>query len=222
MDDTALVALLRTLSENREAKRKLLARLAEIEKESAAIRSQMVSLDAVIEPAELALMQMLSRQKTPAAPSRPTAGFGDYDRYSQPSPGAQRHRSGEVLSQTMSDGFVDESPGGYEETLLRYAGADAEAAIDSEVDRLRRSEQSGNVRFNDFRIPQATTIVLREARGPLHVSEIFRRLRDGGFEFRGQHQLISLAVSLSRSKRFRKVAPGTFELNPDFQAGQVA
>jgi hypothetical protein len=63
---------------------------------------------------------------------------------------------------------------------------------------------------------------LREANKPLHVSEIYRRMADGGYEFRGQHQLITLAVSLSRSKRFRKVAPGTFELNPDYQAGQVA
>ena len=86
----------------------------------------------------------------------------------------------------------------------------------------RLQHQTGNVRFNDFRIPQAATIVLREASRALHVSEIYRRMAEGGFEFRGQHQLISLAVSLSRSKRFRKVAPGTFELNPDYQAGQVA
>jgi hypothetical protein len=45
------------------------------------------------------------------------------------------------------------------------------------------------------------------------VDEIYRRMSEGGFEFRGQHQLITLAVSLS-SKRFRKVAPGTFELDP--------
>jgi hypothetical protein len=63
---------------------------------------------------------------------------------------------------------------------------------------------------------------LREADRPLHVSEIYRRMAEGGFEFRGQHQLITLAVSLSRSKRFRKVAPGTFELDPEYRAGQVA
>ena len=78
------------------------------------------------------------------------------------------------------------------------------------------------MRFTDFRIPQAATIVLREANGPLHVSEIYRRLSAGGFEFRGQHQLITLAVSLSRSKRFCKVSPGTFDLNPDYMANQVA
>jgi hypothetical protein len=96
--------------------------------------------------------------------------------------------------------------------------------IDAAIAEAKNSEQGSNIRFNDFRIPQAATIVLREAPGPLHVSEIYRRMAEGGFEFRGQHQLITLAVSLSRSKRFRKVAPGTFDLNPAYQqpAGQVA
>jgi hypothetical protein len=89
--------------------------------------------------------------------------------------------------------------------------------IDEVIESLHRDEQSSNIRFADFRIPQAATIVLRESNRPLHVSEIFRRLSEGGFEFRGQHQLITLAVSLSRSKRFRKVAPGTFELDPAYQ-----
>ena len=94
--------------------------------------------------------------------------------------------------------------------------------FEEELASHRLGEQSGNVRFTDFRIPQAATVVLREAREALHVSEIYRRMSEGGFEFRGQHQLITLAVSLSRSKRFRKVAPGTFELDPKFATGQVA
>jgi hypothetical protein len=101
----------------------------------------------------------------------------------------------------------------FDEPALRTSAAEIEA----EVARLRQSEKTSNVRFNDFRIPQAATIVLREAQGPLHVSEIYRRMAEGGFEFRGQHQLITLAVSLSRSKRFRKVAPGTFEIDPNHQ-----
>ena len=102
------------------------------------------------------------------------------------------------------------------ERQLRYS------EIDEAIEEAERSDRGSNVRFADFRIPQAATIVLREARTSLHVSEIFRRMEAGGFEFRGQHQLITLAVSLSRSKRFRKVAPGTFELDPEFLAGQVA
>ena len=89
--------------------------------------------------------------------------------------------------------------------------------IDEAVEHMQADEQGSNVRFADFRIPQAATIVLREANEPLHVSEIFRRLAQGGFEFRGQHQQITLAVSLARSKRFRKVAPGTFELEPEYR-----
>lgn len=89
--------------------------------------------------------------------------------------------------------------------------------IDDVVKHIQEGEQSSNIRFADFRIPQAATIVLREANKPLHVSEIFRRLAEGGFEFRGQHQQITLAVSLARSKRFRKVAPGTFELEPEYR-----
>ena len=107
-------------------------------------------------------------------------------------------------------------------SVPRYnPGAFQSAEIEREVATHRLSEQSSNVRFNDFRIPQAATIVLREAGQPLHVSEIYRRMADGGFEFRGQHQLITLAVSLSRSKRFRKVAPGTFELDPEYLSGQA-
>jgi hypothetical protein len=89
--------------------------------------------------------------------------------------------------------------------------------IDDVVKHLQADEAGSNIRFADFRIPQAATIVLREANKPLHVSEIFRRLAEGGFEFRGQHQQITLAVSLARSKRFRKVAPGTFELDPEYR-----
>lgn len=190
MNDTALAALQRSLTENREAKRKIQARLAEIEGESASLRSQISLLDTMIEQTEHVLLQMLFpalQQQTPA----PT-------NYSQPSNRPAHHQS------------------------FRPRETNVETDIDAEVARMTQTEKSSNVRFTDFRIPQAASIVLREANGPLHVSELYRRLSDGGFEFRGQHQLITLAVSLSRSKRFRKVAPGTFDLNPDYMAGQVA
>jgi hypothetical protein len=173
IDDTAIAALQRSLSENREAKRKIKTRLAELEAEAEMLRSQLSTFNAILEQTELALRRVL---------------------------------------------FPDEKARGYDPIELRAS----EAEIEAEVAKIERTELSSNVRFNDFRIPQAATIVLREANKPLHVSEIYRRMADGGYEFRGQHQLITLAVSLSRSKRFRKVAPGTFELNPDYQAGQVA
>ncbi|HEY0385588.1 MAG TPA: hypothetical protein VGC64_06230, partial [Pyrinomonadaceae bacterium] len=49
-------------------------------------------------------------------------------------------------------------------------------------------------------------------REPLHVNEIYNRLLEGGFIFTGHNPTISIAVSLNRNPRFRKVAPGTFDL----------
>ncbi|MBO0797734.1 MAG: hypothetical protein J2P31_02830 [Blastocatellia bacterium] len=192
IDDTAIAALQRSLSENREAKRKIKTRLAELEAEAEMLRSQMATFDAIIEQTELALRRVLFPQENTS------------DRLNR------EQRTESRLTPRLSRGYVHAD--------LRAS----EAEIEAEVENIEGREQASNVRFNDFRIPQAATIVLREANRPLHVSEIYRRMADGGYEFRGQHQLITLAVSLSRSKRFRKVAPGTFELNPNFLAGQVA
>jgi len=182
IDNTTLASLQRSLGEYRDAKRKTKTRLAEIEAEAEMLRSQLTTIDAIIEQTETALRKVLF----PA----------DY----------------------QADTRTDRRSVGYEIEPYRPS----EVEIEAEVAKLQRNELSSNVRFNDFRIPQAATVILREANTSLHVSEIYRRMAEGGFEFRGQHQLITLAVSLSRSKRFRKVAPGTFELNPEYQAGQVA
>ena len=193
MNDAALAALQRSLSEYREAKRKIQLKLADLEMESASLRSQLTELDDMIELNETALLRMLlppaKHDKQPSSARTPGLPF----EYNSP-------------SRFSTSGFND-----YRSSV--------EPDIEAEVARLEQSEKSSNVRFTDFRIPQAATIVLRESDGPLHVSEIYRRMAAGGFEFRGQHQLITLAVSLSRSKRFRKVAPGTFDLVPEQLAG---
>ncbi|HEY6402793.1 MAG TPA: hypothetical protein VI479_15355 [Blastocatellia bacterium] len=199
MNDTALASLQRSLGEYREAKRKTKTRLAEIEAEAEMLRSQLATIDAIIGQTEIALRKVLFPTDSYAA-----TGFPD----SKP----------DSKLDSRGDSRLDNRSVSYEIAPYRPSGAE----IEDEVAELQRNEETSNVRFNDFRIPQAATIILREASSALHVSEIYRRMAEGGFEFRGQHQLITLAVSLSRSKRFRKVAPGTFELNPEYQAGQVA
>lgn len=77
---------------------------------------------------------------------------------------------------------------------------------------LRAGVEAKSDRFLDRTIPQATTMLLREAGEPLHVNEIYNRLLEGGFNFTGHNPTISIAVSLNRNGRFRKVAPGTFDL----------
>jgi len=80
------------------------------------------------------------------------------------------------------------------------------------VPPLRNNIEPVNDQFFDRTIPQAATMILREAGGPLHVNEIYNRLVEGGFSFTGNNPTISIAVSLNRNTRFRKVAPGTFDL----------
>ena len=67
-------------------------------------------------------------------------------------------------------------------------------------------------RFSDRTITQACTLLLRESGTPLHVNELYNLLIAGGMKFKGNNPTISVAVSLSRNRRFRKVDPGTFDL----------
>src|SRR5918999_3179885 len=81
-----------------------------------------------------------------------------------------------------------------------------------QIPLVRNNVEALSDRFMDRTIPQAVTLLLREEGGPLHVNEIYNRLLEGGFRFTGQNPTISVAVSLNRNSRFRKVAPGTFDL----------
>jgi hypothetical protein len=77
---------------------------------------------------------------------------------------------------------------------------------------INRNFEAQNNRFADRTITQACTLLLREATSPLHVNDLYKFLCEGGFEFKGNNPTISIAVSLNRNRRFRKVAPGTFDL----------
>jgi hypothetical protein len=81
-----------------------------------------------------------------------------------------------------------------------------------QIPTVRNNVEVLSDRFMDRTIPQAVTLLLREEGAPLHVNEIYNRLLEGGFKFTGQNPTISVAVSLNRNSRFRKVAPGTFDL----------
>jgi hypothetical protein len=81
-----------------------------------------------------------------------------------------------------------------------------------QIPTVRNNVEVLSDRFMDRTIPQAVTLLLREEGGALHVNEIYNRLLEGGFKFTGQNPTISVAVSLNRNSRFRKVAPGTFDL----------
>lgn len=103
-----------------------------------------------------------------------------------------------------------------EAAMLQSSPQPARAQVPVErrpqIPLVRNNVEALSDRFMDRTIPQAVTLLLREEGGPLHVNEIYNRLLEGGFKFTGQNPTISVAVSLNRNSRFRKVAPGTFDL----------
>ena len=102
------------------------------------------------------------------------------------------------------------------EAAMRQSPAPARTPVPVErrqqIPTVRNNVEILSDRFMDRTIPQAVTLLLREEGGPLHVNELYNRLLEGGFKFTGQNPTISVAVSLNRNSRFRKVAPGTFDL----------
>jgi hypothetical protein len=61
-------------------------------------------------------------------------------------------------------------------------------------------------------VPQAAYLLFKESNKPLHAKEIYQKLVEGGIRIRGKTPVTSVAISLSRDKRFKKIAPNTFEL----------
>lgn len=69
-------------------------------------------------------------------------------------------------------------------------------------------------------VPQATFLLLKETGKAMHAKIIYQKLVEGGVRIRGKTPITSVAISLSRDKRFKKIAPNTFKLSEE--AGQEA
>lgn len=73
----------------------------------------------------------------------------------------------------------------------------------------------GRSKYAGKSVPEAAYQVLREANRAMHAKELVQRLLEGGLQIKGKTPLTSVATSLKRDKRFRKVGPNTFEAPED-------
>ena len=69
----------------------------------------------------------------------------------------------------------------------------------------------GRSKYAGKSVPEAAYQILREASRPMHAKELLQRLVEGGIQIKGKTPLTSVATSLKRDKRFKKVGPNTFE-----------
>lgn len=73
----------------------------------------------------------------------------------------------------------------------------------------------GRSKYVGKSVPEATYEILRESNRAMHAKELVQRLAEGGLQIKGKTPLTSVATSLKRDKRFRKVGPNTFEALED-------
>jgi hypothetical protein len=183
-NETLIARLEQSLRQSRGARTRLAARLAELESECEIIRSELAEMDTLSGQTEAAIYRLLSNVMNGPSTAVGTTSVGELEVE------FQRRLAHAELSQNIPP----------------------HPPLRQNVPAVRSNIEPMSDRFFDRTIPQATTMILREAGGPLHVNEIYNILMEGGFSFTGHNPTISIAVSLNRNTRFRKVAPGTFDL----------
>lgn len=184
--DNLLSRLEQSLRQSRAARMHLAARLRELEVEADAVRAELAEMDTLASQSEAAIYRLLS---SVLASSNLSVG----------------NHPGAFPSDAELEAAMRPTP---QQPRVQF-GVEARR---QEIPTLRPNTEALHDRFMDRTIPQAVTLLLREEGGALHVNEIYNRLLEGGFKFTGQNPTISIAVSLNRNTRFRKTAPGTFDL----------
>ena len=201
-NENLLSRLEQSLRQSRAARMHLAARLRELEAEADSVRAELAEMDLLASQTEAAIYRLVS---TVLASNNLSFGLpSDAEleaamRQSQPQPPAHSRSSAYM----QPPAYTPPQP-----PIRTQPPVDRRAQIPT----VRDNVEVLSDRFMDRTIPQAVTLLLREEGGPLHVNEIYNRLLEGGFRFTGQNPTISVAVSLNRNTRFRKVAPGTFDL----------
>ena len=203
--DNLIARLEQNLRQSRAARMHLSARLRELEAEADTVRTELAEMDNLASQTEAAIYRLLSsvlaanNLSSEFSPSSPSGFPSDAElEAAMRQPHVQTPV--EVRYQPMPPVEVRRQPIPPVEVRRQP------------IPLVRSNVEASSDRFMDRTIPQAVTMLLREEGAPLHVNEIYNRLLEGGFKFTGANPTISIAVSLNRNTRFRKISPGTFDL----------
>lgn len=207
-DDNLIATLEKSLRQTRNAQQRLLVRLREVESEADRLKQEIEAMENSAEQTEAAIYSLLATVRS-GNQRHNLNNLRIDDDYEIPSDLRRlrerpplRGDSGVGGSRSM-DGY-GRSRQDYDDGES-YGGSRNVPAISQRIEPISQ-------RFSDRTIIQACTLLLRESGKPLHVNELYNFLVSGGYDFTGKNPTISIAVSLNRNKRFRKVAPGTFDL----------
>src|SRR5258708_38899188 len=195
LDENLIATLEQSLRQTRNAQNRLMARLREAESDVELLRLEINALENSAAQTEKAIDSLLVATRSGSRPMN--IGKSMEIEEDLDTRGIRRDRSNEQ----------ELSPRSYRrDNSVTYLNQNRS------IPSINNNFEPVSNRFNDRTITQACTLLLREAGGPLHVNELYNLLIAGGMKFKGNNPTISVAVSLSRNRRFRKVDPGTFDL----------
>lgn len=193
LDENLIATLEQSLRQTRNAQNRLMGRLREAEGEVEVLRQEITALENSASQTEQAIDSLLVTMRSGSRGRLLGRNIQISD------------ENGSVSSQT-SETFRSEPNREARSSTVSYLSHHRTVpSISQNIEPLTN-------RFSDRTITQACTLLLREAGRPLHVNELYNLLISGGMKFKGNNPTISIAVSLNRNRRFRKVDPGTFEI----------
>jgi hypothetical protein len=196
LDENLIATLEQSLRQTRNAQNRLMARLREVEDESRLLRQEIEALENSAAQTEKAMDSLLVTMRSGNRSlnlGRSISIEDDEGRYVESRRPVRTVTPGRNISSHRPSGSV---------AYLNH----------SRIPSITQDTEPISHRFSDRTITQACTLLLREAGKPLHVNELYNLLVAGGMRFKGNNPTISIAVSLNRNRRFRKVEPGTFDL----------
>lgn len=210
LDENLIATLEQSLRQTRNAQNRLLVRLREVESEAERLRQEIEALENSAAQTEAAIFSLLATMRSGNQTWNLNKQQFDEETELLNELKRQRAINNSQNNQNNSGSYRPSPNYGMNQSnnnnSLSYIGSVKNPpAASSRIEPVSH-------RFTDRTITQACTLLLREAGKPLHVNDLYNYLQAGGFEFKGNNPTISIAVSLNRNRRFRKVAPGTFDL----------
>ncbi len=228
LDENLIATLEQSLRQTRNAQQRLITRLNEVEAEANRLRQEIEALENSAAQTESAIYSLLATMRSgknnwnlpksmhvdddyeiPQDIRRPPPRM-NHNQQGNPYNNQQNQQPNHYNNQQNQQNNYNNPPQNYRNNNNNNSVAYMNQS--RQVPSIGQNIEPISHRFADRTITQACTLLLREAGMALHVNELFNLLVAGGMKFNGNNPTISIAVSLNRNRRFKKVAPGTFDL----------
>lgn len=206
LNENLIATLEQSLRQTRNAQNRLLGRLREVETEAESLRQEIEAMENSAAQTEQAIYSLLATMGTS---NKNWQKVNKKTQHEEDDYELQNELKRQQPRQNNNNQNHLQPPN-YRNNSVAYINNSHNNSRN--ISSINQNFEPVSHRFTDRTITQACTLLLREATSALHVNELYNLLVAGGFEFKGNNPTISIAVSLNRNRRFRKVAPGTFDL----------